>query len=171
VIRALNKNLEDAFGESMHSPANVQNIKVNKAGSRRAATIVAGCFLLLTLLFVAACKDDEGDTVGNKSATPAATQDIASTPSKGLIKADPNPIPAGAGLGKTKISWNTQTDGPVTITVSTNGEPEVNFSGGEKEGAMEAPWIQAGASYDFRLYLGTGANKKLLDHVVVTRSK
>ena len=151
-----------------------------RPASRRAVTLIAGSLLIITALFFAGCTDcdcDDAETTPGQVPTAAspATASAPSTPSapsKGLIKADPNPVPAGPGeLGKTTISWNTQTDeGPVQITVLTEHE-EVGFSGGAKEGSTEAPWIQSSAPYDFRLWVGTGANRKMIDHVVVTRNK
>lgn len=149
------------------------NVKPETDGrsvSRRAVSVIIGGFLIITLLLLAGCERDDADV--NKAPSPAVTSAVTLEAPKGLIKADPNLVPAGPGLGKTKISWNTGSDVmPVAITVTSKGEPEVVFSGGEKVGATEAPWIQAGVEYDFRLYVGTGANKKLIDHVTVKRSK
>lgn len=141
----------------------IESKTFSKKFSRRASTLIVASALLL-----AGCGDmDDNDTgTANKAAT-----NTASVPSKGLITADPNPVPAGGGeLAKTKISWNTKTDmGPVNVFVSTNGEPEVKFAESGQDGSAEAPWIQSAAVYDFRLYIGTGANRQLLDHVEVTR--
>ena len=141
--------------------------------SRRTVSVIIEGFLIIALLLCAGCGDsDDANSSANKASSPVATTAEVLGPSKGLIKADPNPVPAGPGLGKVKISWNTGSDVlPVAITVSSKAEPEVNFSGGDKAGATEAPWIQSGVEYDFRLYVGAGANKKLIDHVVVTRNK
>lgn len=151
----------------------IQRATDRRSASRRALTVVAGSLLIITALLFTGCKDsDDADTTPAKP--PAAGSPVTtSAPSKGLIKADPNPVPAGPGdLGKTTISWNTQTaEEPVQITVSTNGEEEVGFSGGAAQGAMEAPWIQSAGVYDFKLYVGAGANRKLIDHVAVTRNK
>lgn len=137
--------------------------------SRRTVSVIAGSLLIITLLLFAGCERDDADS---GAPSPAATPAVALEAPKGLIKADPNPVPAGPGaLGKTTISWNTGSNVPADISVSSDGQPEIPFAGGVNEGKAEAPWIQAGASYDFRLYLGTGANKKLIDHVTVTRSK
>jgi hypothetical protein len=146
--------------------------------SRRAVRVIAGSLFIIIALFFAACTDpNDAETTPKSSPTagssPATAVATPSEPSKGLIKADPNPVPAGPeALSKTSISWNTQTDTfPVVITVSENGKPESDFAGGKKVGAAQAPWIQPNATYDFRLYVGTGANKKLIDHVLVTRNK
>lgn len=146
--------------------------------SRLAVKVIAGSILIITALFFSGCTDsDDAATTPGKvptaSSSPVTASAVPSEPSKGLIKADPNPVPAGPGdLAKTSISWNTQTDTlPVLITVSENGSPETEFAGGDKTGATGAPWIQANVTYVFRLYVGTGATKKLIDHVTVTRNK
>lgn len=131
--------------------------------SQRALSVIIGGFIVLTLLLFAGCRDpDEADFEGEKAPAP-----------KGIIKADPNPVPAGPEpLGKTRISWDTGTDmGAVVIYVATDKDLEAPFSGGRKVGSAEAPWIQADEHYDFRLYVGTGTNRKLIDHVTVTREK
>jgi hypothetical protein len=135
--------------------------------SRRASSVIITSLLIASAFVLAGCGDMDDNDTGNANKATATS----SVPSKGLIKADPNPVPAGTGeLGKTKISWNTKTDmGPVSVFVSTNGEPEAKFAESGQEGSSEAPWIQASGVYDFRLYVGTGANRQLLDHVEVTR--
>ncbi|HJR09524.1 MAG TPA: hypothetical protein VJ842_19840 [Pyrinomonadaceae bacterium] len=147
----------------------IESRTINKKFSRRASSGVIACLLVTSALLFAGCGDaDDNDTGNANKATVAASPSV---PSKGLITAAPNPIPAGGGeLAKTKISWNTKTDmGPVSIFVSTNGEPEVKFAESGQEGSAEAAWIQAASVYDFRLYVGAGANRQLLDHVEVTR--
>jgi hypothetical protein len=141
---------------------------------RQAVSIIGGSLVIMVVLVFAGCKDSED--VGT---TPANTPPVAASPvtnappSKGLIKATPNPVPAGPGdLGKTMISWDTGNDeGPVVVAVAAGNEAEVGFAGGARSGSMEAPWIQSAAPYDFRLYVGAGAAKKLIDHVTVTRNK
>jgi hypothetical protein len=124
-----------------------------------------GSLLIATTLLFAGCSDEGAD----EAATDIKTHSV---PSKGLIKADPNPVPAGTGLGKATISWDIKSEpGPVAVYVSMNDAPEVLFATGQQQGNSEAAWIQANAVYDFRLYVGTDANKKLLDHVEVTRSQ
>jgi len=39
------------------------------------------------------------------------------------------------------------------------------------EGSKDVPWISADAPFEFRLYRGSGTDKKLLDKVIVTRNK
>ena len=144
----------------------IESNMISKKFSRRASQVIFASLLVSCALLLAGCGDMDDSDTANK-----ATTNTASVPSKGLITADPNPVPVGGGeLAKTKISWNTKTDmGPVSVFVSTNGEPEVKFAESGQEGSAEAPWIQAAGVYDFRLYVGAGANRQLLDHIEVTR--
>ncbi|HYP01325.1 MAG TPA: hypothetical protein VER76_14135 [Pyrinomonadaceae bacterium] len=145
----------------------IESRTIGKKFSRRALPVVITSLLILSTLLLAGC----GDVDDNDTGASGKTTNTSSIPSKGLITANPNPVPlAGGELAKTKISWNTKTDmGPVSVFVSTNGEPEVLLAESGPEGSAEAPWIQAAGVYDFRLYVGAGANRQLLDHVEVTR--
>jgi hypothetical protein len=79
------------------------------------------------------------------------------------LSASPNPVPAGEGLGQTTISWKS-VDGKVYV--STNGREELLF-GGSPRGSEQANWIEAGSTYEFRLY--NADHKQLLAKVTVTR--
>jgi hypothetical protein len=68
-------------------------------------------------------------------------------------------------MGTTTISWTTGDGSNGQIYVSADGEPEQIFATAPK-GSADAAWIQAGKSYEFRLY-GAG-HAKLLGKVVVT---
>jgi hypothetical protein len=125
------------------------------------------------------CSGGDGsasDVSANSQASPgssASANSSAATPAKsgeGSITATPNPVPAGQGGGKTRISWKTKGDViPVEVYVVQDAQPEVKFAQGA-EGATEAPWIAAGSNYEFRLYTGTGSGRKLIDKVQVTRT-
>src|SRR6476619_5089362 len=80
------------------------------------------------------------------------------------LSASPNPVPAGEGPGKTTIFWNS-VDGK--IYVSENGRDEVLFAGSPR-GSQDADWIDAGCSYEFRLY--NSENTELLEKTVVTKA-
>ena len=67
------------------------------------------------------------------------------------IVAEPNPVPAGSGLGRAKISWATLAEGDAEVFVSRDGGPEQLFARGPT-GSIEVNWIAAGSSYEFRLY-------------------
>jgi hypothetical protein len=95
---------------------------------------------------------------------PAAAQGV---PATARISADPNPVPAGPGLGKTTITWNTGSYTAGQVYVLEDGSDERLF-GHESNWSSEAPWIRTGSTYEFRLYAGTD-RKNLLGKVVVTR--
>lgn len=71
------------------------------------------------------------------------------------LTAFPNPVsvPAG-GLGSTVVTW--VAGGAYRLTVQVEGEAQESLfsQGGAGQGIGSAPWIQAGRSYVFRLYVG-----------------
>ena len=83
------------------------------------------------------------------------------------IAADPNPVPTGAGLGRTTISWTTLAKDVAEVYVSKDGGPEQLFARGPY-GSIEAGWIATGSSYEFRLYSGD-ASRRLLAKTIVKR--
>jgi hypothetical protein len=83
------------------------------------------------------------------------------------IEAVPNPVPLGPGLGKTTIRWNTGDGSSGDIWVAEPDQPESPFEGGPS-GSKEAPWIQAGHTYVFRLYAGK-EHRTILASVKVSR--
>ena len=106
--------------------------------------------IAITCLFFAACEKHPEST--------AAT-----------IRATPNPVPAGDGIEMTTIRWTTADGSEGQVYVSENGQAEQLFASKTPQGSGDAPWIQAGRSYEFRLY--DAAHAKLLGKVVVTRAK
>ena len=99
--------------------------------------------------------------------TAAETIELRAVERTATIVADPNPVPTGSGLGRTKISWTTLTDSNGEVYVSQDGRPEQLFARGPA-GSMEVNWIAAGSHYEFRLY-SNGGTRRLLAKVVVTR--
>jgi hypothetical protein len=99
-------------------------------------------------------------------AAPVQTAQLTSVERTDTIAADPNPVPAGAGLGRTTIAWTTLAKGDAEVWVSQNGGPEQLFVRGAS-GSIDAPWIASGSSYEFRLYTGQQP-RRLLAKVVVT---
>jgi hypothetical protein len=127
--------------------------------------------LIMATLLLLGCGNAEEANKGASTSSPAVANNANPTKSaEGSIKADPNPVPAaGDERGKTKISWTTKPDvGVVNVFVVDNGQPEFLFAS-NPEGSVEAPWIVAGGTYEFRLYAGSGSNRRLIDKVVVTR--
>src|SRR5262249_27348816 len=103
----------------------------------------------------------------NASTTPSAHAPAAKGPPS--LTAAPNPVPPGTDKGKTTITWTTGDGSPGQVYVSEGGKPEILFATGSK-GSKEAPWIQGGRTYDFRLYAGT-EHTQVLASVTVTRNK
>jgi hypothetical protein len=103
-----------------------------------------------------------------QSPQPATAADAQAGPGA-VLTANPNPVPAGPeGTGATTINWKTADGGRGQVFVAINDGPETLF-GDNSFGAQPAPWIQANANYEFRLYSGT-EHKNLLAKLVVTRN-
>jgi hypothetical protein len=81
------------------------------------------------------------------------------------LSASPNPVPADEGPGLTTISWKS-VDGKVYV--STNGQEEVLFADAPR-GSELADWIEAGSTYEFRLY--NADHKQLQARLTVTRDR
>ena len=127
-------------------------------GSRAVARIA---LVAILLAIVVGCKP----AAKNERVSNAETK-----PDWGPISAAPNPVPGGAGKGATAISWTG--DGSFQeVYVSINGDAENRCWGSAgKTGTFDAPWINAGAVYEFRLYRGND-HKDLIGAVKVTRNK
>ena len=101
--------------------------------------------------------------------SPSASADRAAQKSVGPISAEPNPVPAGDGPGKTTITWDTGDGSVAEVYLSVDGGEEKVF-GKHSKNSQEAPWISAGPVYEFRLYQGT-ERTQLLGSVKVTRNR
>jgi hypothetical protein len=104
--------------------------------------------VVFPLLFFSAC---------NPSKAPEATSPGAST---ATITASPNPVSASQGPGTTTVTWNTGDGSAGQVYVSKDGAAEALFAGGPS-GSAAAPWIEAGKTFEFRLYAGTEPTKML----------
>jgi hypothetical protein len=119
---------------------------------------------IICLLF-AACDSSKHPKAAAGTTKPEATAAAPRIPqTPATINATPNPVLAGSGMGTTTISWTTGDGSNGQIYVSADGEPEQIFATAPK-GSADAAWIQAGKSYEFRLY-GAG-HAKLLGKIVV----
>jgi LasA protease len=78
-------------------------------------------------------------------------------------------VPVGQGPGITTVSWNTGDGTAGQVYLSKDGGPEAIFASGTP-GSASAPWIEAGITYEFRLYAGT-EHAKMLAKTQVTRQK
>jgi tRNA (mo5U34)-methyltransferase len=81
------------------------------------------------------------------------------------LSASPNPVPAAEKMGRTTIRWSTPDACPGKLYVSIDGQEEVLFAGG-RQGVATANWIEAGCTYEFRLY--DSERTRLLDKISVT---
>jgi hypothetical protein len=84
-----------------------------------------------------------------------------------ILTASPNPVAASDAKGRTTISWNALGESAGKVYVSLNGGEESLFAVA-RQGSSDANWINAGSSYEFRLY--NSDHTKLLEKVIVTRA-
>jgi len=117
--------------------------------------------ILLPLFFFAACGPSKSPEANASAASPAAP---AAT-----ITASPNPVTTGEGSGTTTLTWNTGDGTTGEVYVSTDGGPEALFGAGAT-GSAPAAWIQAGKTFEFRLYAGS-EHAKVLAKIQVTGRK
>jgi hypothetical protein len=120
----------------------------------------------VTCLLFAACDSSKHPEAAAGTKKPKATS--AASPfhqTAATIDATPNPVPTGSGMGTTTINWTTGDGSDGQVYVSADGQPEQLFATAS-QGPANATWVQAGKSYEFRLY-GAG-HSKLLGKVVVT---
>ena len=114
--------------------------------------------LLVGLLVLSGCSGPQ----------PASAPTSAS-PTGASILANPNPVPAGSALGTTTITWKTGDGSQGQVYVSQDGAAENLFDAGTDD-SKEAPWIQTGSTYEFRVYAGSD-HKTQLASVKVTRAQ
>jgi hypothetical protein len=117
--------------------------------------------VVMPLFFLAACNPSKAPEANAPTASPGA--------STATITASPNPVPVGQGPGTTTITWNTGDGSVGTVYLAKDGEPEAPFASGTP-GSAVAPWIEAGKTYEFRLYAGT-EHTKMLAKTQVTPQK
>jgi ABC-type transport system substrate-binding protein len=116
--------------------------------------------ILLPLFLFAACgpsKNPEANATAGSSAASAAT-----------ITASPNPVTVGEGPATTTVTWNTGDGTAGQVYVSVDGGPEAVFAFGPS-GSNAASWIQAGKTFEFRLYAGAEHTKVLAKTQVTAR--
>jgi hypothetical protein len=117
--------------------------------------------VFLPLLFFAGCNPSKIPEATAPSASPGA--------STATITASPNPVLASQGPGTTTVTWNTGDGSAGQVYVSVDGGPETLFTG-SASGSAAAPWIEAGKTFEFRLYAGT-EHSKILAKTQVTGQK
>ena len=80
---------------------------------------------------------------------------ISIAASTGTISATPDPCVINGSLCTSTITWHVSNVTQAFVRVSMDGAPETSFSCGfdaSGNGQTPAPWIQAGHTYEFRLY-------------------
>ncbi len=117
--------------------------------------------VVLPLFFLAACNPSKAPEANGPPASPGA--------STATITASPNPVLVGQGTGTTTVTWNSGDGSAGQVYISKAGEPEAIFASGPP-GSAAAPWIEAGKTYEFRLYAGT-EHVKMLAKTQVTGQK
>jgi hypothetical protein len=91
---------------------------------------------------------------------------IALAPGTSVIAAFPRDVVLlPEQLGRATITWTADGVETAQIYVSLNGADETLFAGGPA-GRQDAPWIQAGATYEFKMYKGL-EHKELLGTVTI----
>lgn len=119
----------------------------------------AGMWLALGGLFIIGCDRPASDSIASSSATPRTKATAAGV----ILRADPNPVPAGTVVGKTTITWDTGSDATGDVYLINAGNERL-FANSPK-GSQDAPWIAPGST-EFRLY--NHADHKLLAQLTVT---
>ena len=115
--------------------------------------ILAGCYLAIM-----GCERPSGTSAQESSPTPAISW------AKAVLRADPNPVPAGTGVGTTTISWDTGSAAEADVYL-VSGDKEIIFGRGARI-SQPAAWIQPGSTV-FRMY--SRPDHKLVSELTVTR--
>ncbi len=85
---------------------------------------------------------------------------------KATITAEPNPIPAGPGAGKTRIVCDLGDEPVGEVYLSVNGGEEKRIF--RVQNARDFGSVHPGLIYEFRLYRGTN-HQEVLGSVAVTK--
>ncbi|SRR6266699_2048255 len=134
--------------------------------------IIVVSFVFVVFVISACNSSKRTEPAGGATASPTpSAKAVRTSPAKSTatISADPNPVPAGNGMGKTTIKWTTGDRSVGQVYVSTDNGDETLFGEGAG-GSSDANWIVSNSSYEFRLYSGSD-RAKLLAKVQVTRAK
>ncbi len=110
-------------------------------------------------LFFAACDSSKHPKAAAGTTKPEATAATSRIPQTApTISATPNPVPTGSGIGTTTVSWTTGDRSNGQVYVSADGQAEQIFATAP-QGSANAAWVQAGKSYEFRLYGTAGISQ------------
>ncbi len=119
---------------------------------------------LCRLLLVGCGRDSAPSADQSKAAQPTAVPVARAEENVGtVLRAAPNPVPAGNAPAKTTIIWQTGSDAEAEIFYF-DGDTETLFATGSK-GSKEADFIKPGSN-EFRMY--NKGEKKLVTQLLVT---
>jgi hypothetical protein len=155
-------NAWNEWGEGNHLEPDMKHGLAFLEAIQRVVMGVAMLLLALVLSYSVGCSkssEKSTDQTGAMSSTAAAAC--------AWIKAEPNPVPAGSGMGTTKISWDTGNGSAAQVYLLVANQPETLFAAGHK-GEKDAPWISKGHRYEFLLYASTD-HQRVLARITVTR--
>lgn len=125
--------------------------------------------VLLSVLLMTGCGSDQDDNAPSNApkSSPSAQSKVINKDGN-YITANPNPVSLTGLSGKTTVTWGTKGLPGLDVHVyiyGTDGKEAGLFATGSV-GTQDAPWISKPT--EFRLYQGSGPDKKLLDTVTVT---
>jgi hypothetical protein len=121
-----------------------------------AISCLAALCLMLAGVFVIGCGHPSPDSASSPPPPENAVVGV-------VLRADPNPVPAGTDTGKTTITWQTGSE-TVADIFYVNGTDETLFASGPR-GSKEAAFIRPGSN-EFRLY--NQGQHKLVTQLIVT---
>ena len=120
------------------------------------------CLVFAGFVFTGCERDSTADQPAPAAATPLPANEQQAD--FGLVlRANPNPVPAGNAPAKTTITWQTGSDAEAEIFYF-DGNKEIPFATGAK-GSKEADFIQPGSN-EFRLY--NKGDRKMAAQLIVT---
>ena len=118
--------------------------------------ISCGVAVMLAGFFVTGCGRESADS--NAPSPPNPENPVVGV----VLRADPNPVPGGKEMGKTRIIWQTGSEAAADIYY-VNGAEETLFASGAR-GSKEATFIRPGTN-EFRMY--NQGQKKLVTKLIV----
>jgi hypothetical protein len=123
--------------------------------------MAAICLLFAGLSLIGCRRDSTSATSNETSNQPKDQAEIGV-----VLRANPNPVPAGSQTGKTTITWQTGSEA-VADVYFFDGKDETLFASGAR-GSKEADFIKPGSN-EFRLY--NQGQHKLVTQLTVTMAQ
>lgn len=123
--------------------------------------IRSAIFVFLPALLMS-CGDDTGTPpASNSSEGGAASPSLGQGATGVTLTASPNPVPAGGGAGKATIKWSASGHPDAQVYVYTDAASGERLFAAGSAGSADAPWIQSGTTYEFRLYASKHRQERL----------